>query len=103
MADMALIDASPVTVRGPLKPLGTTVVTQARAFVDGDRLYIAQSYDRGVTVFRVDSYPAPPSEDIRATGSTTLWGEWSWTGCGCFSRWGTHTIEDLIALADQED
>lgn len=96
-----MADLYPLTIRGPLSSNGQGVATFARLFTRGDRLYIAESRDKGRTVTRVTSYPLPEGEPSRP-GRAAKWGPWSYSSCGCANRWRTHTIDSLAKLADKE-
>lgn len=90
------MDIAPVTVRGPI-PRGS--VRFARLFTHENRLYIAEGTNRGKTVLRVSSYPIPEGEPQRL-GNQMTWGSFKWSSCGCGNRWGDHSMEELIALAE---
>jgi hypothetical protein len=98
MADTTTLDVYPLTVRGPLTTNSSHVVTFARAFVHDGRLYIAESGDKGKTIRHVTSYPIPEDEYIRRGSKNAKWGPWTWSGCGCSSKWGTWSKEQLVAL-----
>lgn len=96
-----MADLYPLTVRGPITGSGQGVVTFARLFTKGDRLYIAESRDKGRTVTRVTSYPLPEDKPSRP-GRAAKWGPWTYSSCGCANRWRTHTTDSLAQLADKE-
>lgn len=110
MYDSAMqpFDRSPVDVRGPLKGSfqhRQTLTSFARAFVAGDKLFIAESRDLGKTVSRVTAYDVP-TEEPKVNGNTMKWGPWVLSGCSTCragrSKWKTHTTDSLTALADVE-
>lgn len=96
-----MADLYPLTIRGPLSSNRQGVATFARLFTKGDRLYVAESRDKGRTVTRVTSYPLPEGEPSRP-GRAAKWGPWSYSSCGCANRWRIHTIDSLAELADKE-
>lgn len=98
MVDTANIDIYPVTLRGPLSTNASRVVTFARIFTHGGRFYVAESGNKGKDIRVVSSYPIPEEDFIRRGTKAAKWGPWSWSGCGCASRWNTHTIAALIEL-----
>lgn len=96
-------DVAPATVRGPHATTRSGVVTYARIFTDGTRLYVAEGNNRGKDVTRVTSYPLPdeeyaPNPRKNRAGS---WGPWSWSSCGCSSLWGRHRQAALIKQAQR--
>lgn len=93
-----LRDVYPVTIRGPLSTNRSRLSTFARIFVHENRLYVAESRNKGATVTTVSSYPLPDAELIQRAGKAGRWGDWSWSGCGCANSWRRHTIEELVAL-----
>lgn len=98
MADTTTLDVYPLTVRGPLSTNSSRVVTFARAFVLDGRLYIAESGDKGKTIRAVSSYPVPDEEFVRRGSKAAKWGPWTWSGCGCSSKWNTWTTAQLAAM-----
>lgn len=90
-------DLYPLTLRGPLSTNSSGVVTFARLFTHGDRLYVAESRDKGRTVTDVTSYPLPEGEPSRP-GRAAKWGDWVWSSCGCGNSWNNHTLDMLVAL-----
>jgi hypothetical protein len=98
MADTTTLDVYPLTVRGPLSTNSSRVVTFARAFVYDGRLYIAESGDKGKTIRAVSSYPVPDEEFVRRGSKAAKWGPWTWSGCGCSSKWNTWTTAQLAAM-----
>lgn len=105
---MQPFDRSPVDVRGPLKGAfqhRQQLTSFARAFVSGDRLYVAESRDLGKTVSRVTAYDVP-DEAPKVNGNTMKWGPWVFSGCSSCragrSKWKTHTVDDLAALVSDE-
>lgn len=98
-------DRHPVDVRGPLTGAykhRQRVSTFARAFIAGDRLYIAESGDLGKTVSQVTSYEIPADEPL-IRGNTIKVGPWVFSGCSTCragrSKWRSHSTDTLIALA----
>lgn len=109
MTIMQTFDRSPVDVRGPLKGSfqhRQTLTSFARAFIDGDKLYIAESRDLGKTISRVTTYPAPEGEP-KVNGNTMKWGSFVFSGCSTCragrSKWKLHSTETLKALADTDE
>lgn len=96
------LDAKFVTVRGPLTSTRQGVVTGARLFTVGDKLYIAESRDRGRTVVKVTAYPVP-EDTPKLTGSAGKWGPWVWSSCGCSNQWGRHATASLAEMAGSGD
>lgn len=92
------IDVYPVTLRGPLSTNSSHVVTFARIFTHDGRLYVAESGNKGLDIRTVSSYPIPDDDLISRGTKVAKWGPWNWSGCGCSSRWNTHTREALAAL-----
>lgn len=91
-------DIWPLTLRGPLSTNSSRVVTFARMLVHNGRIYVAESGDKGRTIRAVTSYEMPDAEFISRGGRTGKIGPWSWSSCGCSSRWQQHTREEIIAL-----
>lgn len=74
-------------------------MTFARAFTHGGRLYIAESGDKGKTVRAVSSYEIAEDAVFDRRGSKAAkFNGFTWSGCGCSSRWQTWTQEQLVAL-----
>jgi hypothetical protein len=103
---MVSLDRHPVDVRGPLTGAfqhRQRLTSFARAFVHDGRLYVAESRDLGRTVLQVTSYPIPEGE-FKTSGNTMKWGEFVFSGCSTCragrSKWKSHTVEELVALAD---
>jgi len=96
------LDARYVNVRGPLTSNRQGVVTGARLFTLNDKLYIAESRDRGRTVTQVTSYPIPEGEP-KMTGSAGKWGPWVWSSCGCSNQWSKQALATLADMAGTGD
>lgn len=108
MTSMQPFDRSPVDVRGPLKGSfqhRQSLTSFARAFIHGDKLYVAESRDLGKTVTRVTSYPVPTETRIDR-GNTQKWGSFVFSGCSTCragrSKWKSHSVEELVAMADKD-
>lgn len=98
-ADTTNFDVYPVTLRGPLSDNSSGVVTFARVFNHGGRFYVAQSPDKGKTIRSVRSYDIPDDvQFVRRGSKAATYGPFKWSGCGCSSKWNTHTIDSLVAL-----
>lgn len=91
------MDLYPLTVRGPLSTNTSGVVTFARLFTHGDKIYVAESRDKGRTVVSVTQYEKPEGEPSRP-GNAAKWGSWVYSSCGCTNQWRNHSIESLLAL-----
>lgn len=93
-------DIWPLTLRGPLSTNSSRVVTFARLLVHNGRIYVAESGDKGRTIRSVTSYPMPDEEYISRSKSGRVGkiGPWSWSSCGCASRWQSHSRDEIIAL-----
>lgn len=92
-------DQWPLTVRGPLSTNSSRVVTFARAFTYGGRLYIAESPDKGKTIRAVSSYPIAEDAVFDRRGSKAAkFNGFTWSGCGCSSQWQRWSQEQLVAL-----
>lgn len=100
MPEAPKFDVYPVTIRGPISDNSSGVVTNARIFTANGRMYIAQSPDKGRTIRSVTSYPiADDTEFVRRGTKAAKYNGFTWSGCGCASRWNTWTVE---ALAEQD-
>ena len=95
---MAAIDSYPVTIRGPLGPRERHT-SFARIIATDDGLYIARGRNRGGTVVSVTRYELPEGAPVQR-GRAGSWGDWEWSSCGCSSRWGDHTPEQIIELVN---
>lgn len=93
---MAALDVYPVTVRGPIGPRDHHA-SFSRLFVYAGELYVARGRQRGAEVMGVTKYPLPDGEPL-IRGRTGSWGEWAWSGCGCSSRWGQHTVAGIAQM-----
>lgn len=91
------MDLAPLTIRGPHSTTTSGVVTFARLFTVGDKMYIAESRDKGRTVTSVTEYDLPEGQPTRP-GTAAKWGPWVWSSCGCVNSWGNHTIDSLLSF-----
>lgn len=98
MADTTTLDVYPVTLRGPLSTNSSRVVTFARLFVHAGRLYVAESGNKGNDIRVVSSYPLPEEDFQRRGNRAGKWGPWSWSSCGCASKWNKWTQVALVEL-----
>ena len=96
---MIVLDVSPVTVRGPLGPRERHTGF-ARLIATDEALYVARGRNRGGTVDTVRAYPLPEGSPTQR-GRAGSWGDWAWSSCGCSSRWGDHTADQLIAQVNE--
>lgn len=94
-----MLDVRYVDIRGPVTSNRQSYVRGARMFVYNDRLYIAESRDRGATVAQVTAYDVPEGQPT-LKGRAGSWGPWSWTSCGCSNQWSRQQIPDLAAKAE---
>ena len=91
------MDLYPLTVRGPHQTTTSGVVTFARMFTHGGKLYIAESRDKGRTVATVTEYDLPEGNPTQP-GKAAKWGPWVYSSCGCGNSWPNHSINSLLSL-----